>query len=239
MKRMIISGGSRGLGAALVDEYRRAGYEITELSRSGRSGDSVQVDLTQPKAAQQILDDEFGRIAADPCEHVLLFNNAGDVMPVGQVAHKAVDTVLGNVNVNFVGAIVLLRAFMLAFQAKNCPKAIVNISSGAALSGVEGWSLYCAAKAGIEHFIRTIALEQANNPFPINAFNISPGLIDTGMQASIRSAAQTDFPRVQDFVGFKAEGALRSPALVAGAVVAILASDPAPGTRHEVADYVP
>jgi len=239
MKRMIISGGSRGLGAALVDEYRRAGYEITELSRSGRSGDSVQVDLAQPKAAQQILDDEFGRIATDPCEHVLLFNNAGDVMPVGQVADKAFDTVLGNVNVNFVGAIVLLRAFMLAFQAQDCPKAIVNISSGAALSGIEGWSLYCAAKAGIEHFIRTIALEQANNPFPINTFNISPGLIDTGMQASIRSAAQTDFPRVQDFVGFKAEGALRSPALVAGAVVAILASDPAPGSRHEVADYVP
>ena len=239
MKRMIISGGSRGLGAALVDEYRCAGYEITELSRSGRSGDSVQVDLAQPKAAQQILDDAFGRIAADPCEHVLLFNNAGDVMPVGPVADKAFDTVLGNVNVNFVGAIVLLRAFMLAFQAKDCRKAIVNISSGAALSGVEGWSLYCAAKAGIEHFIRTIALEQANNPFPINTFNISPGLIDTGMQASIRSAAQTDFPRVQEFVGFKAEGALRSPALVAGAVVAILASDPAPGSRHEVADYVP
>jgi len=235
---MIISGGSRGLGAALVDEYRRAGYEITELSRSGRSGDSVQVDLAQPKAAQQILDDEFGRIATDPCDHVLLFNNAGDVMPVGQVADKAFDTVLGNVNVNFVGAIVLLRAFMLAFQANDCPKAIVNISSGAALSGMEGWSLYCAAKAGIEHFIRTIALEQANNPFPINAINISPGLIDTGMQASIRSAAQTDFPRVQDFVGFKAEGALRSPALVAGAVVAIVASDPAPGSRHEVADYV-
>jgi len=196
------------------------------------------VDLAQPKAAQQILDDAFGRIAADPCEHVLLFNNAGDVMPVGPVADKAFDTVLGNVNVNFVGAVVLLRAFMLAFQAKDCRKAIVNISSGAALSGVEGWSLYCAAKAGIEHFIRTIALEQANNPFPINTFNISPGLIDTGMQASIRSAAQTDFPRVQDFVGFKAEGALRSPALVAGAVVAIVASDPAPGSRHEVADYV-
>ena len=59
MKRMIISGGSRGLGAAWVEEYRRAGYEITELSRSGRSGDSVQVDLAQPKAVQQILDDEF------------------------------------------------------------------------------------------------------------------------------------------------------------------------------------
>ncbi len=238
MKRMIISGGSRGLGAALVDEYRLAGYEITELSRSGRSRDSVQVDLAQPKAAQQILGDEFGRIAADSCEHVLLFNNAGDVMPVGSVADKEFDTVLGNVNVNFVGAIVLLRAFMLAFQAKDCPKTIVNISSGAALSGVEGWSLYCAAKAGIEHFIRTIALEQANNPFPITTFNISPGLIDTGMQASIRSATPIDFPRVEDFVRFETDGALRSPALVAGAVVAILASDPAPGSRHEVADYV-
>ena len=158
MKRMIIPGGSRGLGAALVDEYRRAGYKITALSRSGRTADSVQVDLVQPAEAQQRLAGEFGRIAADPCEHVLLFNNAGDVMPIGQVADKAFDSVLGNVNVNFVGAIVLLRAFILAFQAKDCPKAIVNLSSGAALSGIEVWSLYCAANAGIEHFIRTIAL---------------------------------------------------------------------------------
>ncbi len=238
MKRMIISGGSRGLGVALVDEYRRAGYVITELSRSGRSGDSVEVDLAQPKAAQQILDDEFRRIAKDPYEHVLLFNNAGDVMPVGQVADKAFDKVLGNANVNFVGAIVLVRAFLLAFQAKDCPKTIVNISSGAALSAMEGWSLYCAAKAGIEQFIRTIALEQTNNPFPINTVNISPGLIDTEMQASIRSVAQSDFPRVEDFVGFQTDGALRSPDLVARAVVAILASDPASGSRHEVADYV-
>jgi hypothetical protein len=58
------------------------------------------------------------------------------------------------------------------------------------------------------------------------------------MQASIRSAAQTDFPRLQEFVGFKVQGALRSPALVADAVVAILVSGPAPGSRHEVADYV-
>ena len=238
MKRMIISGGSRGLGAALVSEYRQMGYEITELSRSGRSGDSVKVDLAQPKAAQQVLDDEFGRIAADHCDHILLFNNAGDVMPVGQVADKAFDAVHGNVNVNFVGAIVLVRAFMLAFQSKDCPKTIVNISSGAALSAMEGWSLYCAAKAGIEHFIRAIALEQTNNPFPVSTVNISPGLIDTEMQASIRSVAQTDFPRVDDFVGFKTDGALRSPTLVARAVMAILASDPASGSRHEVADYV-
>ena len=238
MKRMIISGGSRGLGAALVGEYRQMGYEITELSRSGRSCDSVKVDLAQPKVAQQVLDDEFGRIAADHCDHILLFNNAGDVMPVGQVADKAFDAVHGNVNVNFVGAIVLVRAFMLAFQSKDCPKTIVNISSGAALSAMEGWSLYCAAKAGIEHFIRTIALEQTNNPFPTNTVNISPGLIDTEMQASIRSVAQTDFPRVDDFVGFKTDGALRSPMLVARAVMTILAADPASGSRHEVADYV-
>ena len=132
MKRMIISGGSRGLGAALVSEYRQMGYEITELSRSGRSGDSVKVDLAQPKAAQQVLDDEFGRIAADHCDHILLFNNAGDVMPVGQVADKAFDAVHGNVNVNFVGAIVLVRAFMLAFQSKDCPKTCLLYTSDAA-----------------------------------------------------------------------------------------------------------
>ena len=238
MKRMIISGGSRGLGAALVVEYERAGYEIVELSRSGTSTGSVNIDLSQPESAQAILSASFERLAADSCEELLLFNNAGEVVPIGEVADKPLEAVLKNINLNYAGAIVLIRTFIQAFQELNCAKTIVNVSSGAALHGVQGWSLYCAAKAGIEHFIRTVALEQAGHRYPINAINVSPGLIDTDMQQTIRSATAGDFPRLSEFVEFKASGALQLPELVARAFQSLLEKNPASGSRHEIADYL-
>ena len=235
---MIISGGSRGLGAALIVEYQRAGYEILELSRSGTLPGSVTVDLSQPESAQEILSASFERLATGACEELLLFNNAGDVMPIGETADKPTEAVLKNINLNYAGAIVLLRAFIQAFQALNCVKTVINVSSGAALHGVQGWSLYCAAKAGIEHFIRTVALEQSAHRYPISAINVSPGLIDTDMQHTIRSAAAGDFPRLSEFKDFKASGALRRPEEVARGFRTLLAGDPASGSRHEIADYL-
>ena len=67
---MIISGGSRGLGAALIVEYQRAGYEILELSRSGTLPGSVTVDLSQPESAQEILSASFERLVTLSLIHI-------------------------------------------------------------------------------------------------------------------------------------------------------------------------
>ena len=112
-------------------------------------------------------------------------------------------------------------------------------SSQSFLNGYEGWSLYCASKAALENFIRSVALEQAREAAPFIAVNISPGIIDTDMQQAIRAASKADFPDVERFVGFKNSGALRAPAEVAAAVIRIAALPHLQGgATLNVADHV-
>ena len=238
MKLAIISGGSRGLGASLVEQHLAAGYTVKELSRSGKSAVSVKLDLSQPQAVAETVEPLFTELAGQEWEEVLLFNNAGLINPVGVVSDKSFDEIMVNINVNYTSAIILLRAFIGAFQNNDCLKTIVNISSGAALRGIYGWSLYCGAKAGIENFVRTIAVEQAMQNHPIKTLNIGPGIIDTGMQADIRAVSVEDFPGVDQFVGFKESGALRSPEEVATAIGNILASNQESGSRHNIQDFL-
>ena len=234
-KLAIISGGSKGLGAALVEMYQQEGYSVVELSRSGSS---IRVDLAQPNQLLATLPTHFEKLGQQAWDEVLLFNNAGVISPIGAVATKAEADIFANINVNFTSAILIIRAFVQAFLAHSCPKTVVNISSGAALSSIYGWSLYCGAKAGIEHFVRTVALEQQEQAHPITAVNVGPGIIDTGMQAAIRASDASDFPGVDRFREFKESGTLRSPETVAQAINNILASNPASGSRHDISDYL-
>jgi NAD(P)-dependent dehydrogenase (short-subunit alcohol dehydrogenase family) len=63
---------------------------------------------------------------------------------------------------------------------------IINLSSGAALRPLEGWSAYCAAKAGLAMLTRSLALEYGEAG--IRAFGFAPGVVDTDMQAEIRAS---------------------------------------------------
>lgn len=110
----------------------------------------------------------------------------------------------------------------------------MNVSSGAALKGYAGWSLYCASKAGMEGFIRALAAEERHQEYPFLAISVDPGVIDTEMQASIRAASVTDFPDVERFIRRKNEGGLSSPGSVAGAILRIVSSpELVAGQRYE------
>ena len=238
MKLAIISGGSRGLGAAIVDLYREKGFNIVELSRSGRTNESIKIDLSKPEDVLKRVPAVFAGFAKQNLEEVIFFNNAGVLPPIGMVSTKETDDILANINVNFTSAILLVREFVIAFQQNACRKTIVNISSGAALSGYHGWSLYCGAKAGIENFIRSVAVEQADQDHPIEALNVAPGIVDTDMQATIRSVTAEDFPMVDRFRGFKENGNLNSPEAIAKAIENLLATGPVTGSRHNAVEYL-
>lgn len=238
MKLAIITGGSRGLGAALAAQWKSNQFKVVDLSRSGISADSVKVDLSQPETLKDIIPELFASLANESLEEVLFFNNAGMINPVGIVSDKPLDEILVNINVNFTSAILIMRHFIDAFQAVDCKKTIINISSGAALRGIYGWSLYCGAKAGIENFVRTLAVEQNEQPNPIHLLNVGPGIIDTGMQADIRAVDAKHFPGVNQFIGFKEEGALRQPEEVSNAIKNILDSNQENGSRHDIKDFI-
>lgn len=238
MKLAIITGGSRGLGAALVTMLKNDGYAIKELSRSGRTADSITVDLAEPETLEKKVSGHFNELSNLAWKEVLFINNAGAIFPVGIVSDSSEADVLTNININYTSAILLIRQFIGAFQAVDCPKTIVNISSGAAISNIYGWSLYCGAKAGIEHFVRGVAVEQKEQANPIKTLNIGPGIIDTDMQADIRSVSAEDFPGVERFRSFKEDGDLRPPEVVAQAIKNILDSDQESGSRHNIQDFL-
>lgn len=99
--------------------------------------------------------------------------------------------------------------------------------------------MYCAAKAGLDHFVRTLALEQKSEPFSFTAINIDPGVMDTAMQEGIRAAAKSDFPDVERFVQRKENGQLVAPDRVAKAVLRILdRKDLAQGERYATMDHL-
>lgn len=233
----LISGGSRGLGAALCSHYRDAGWRVVGFSRSGRGGDDVALDLGRPEEAARVLAGSLTLLAEQAWDEVVAISNAAQLGPVGPLAGKGNAEILANVNVNVAGGILFMNAVLRAFAAHACDKTLVNISSGAAQRPFHGWSLYCAAKAGLERFVECVALEQASSEHPFCVVNISPGVIDTGMQAEIRGSDDRDFPDRERFVGLKEDGVLQAPAAVAGIIARIVSQRPDNGGRYEVADY--
>lgn len=219
----IVTGGSRGLGLALLEAYEEAGYRTVDVSRSGASDASkgrshVRADLGDPIAATDALTREFEELAQHEYEEVVLVSNAGTLEPIGPLANSTPAEWRANLDVNLTSAIGAMALFAGAFDGHACRKVIVSISSGAGSRGVAGWSLYCAAKAGVDNWVRAFALEQEHEEHPIHAVSIQPGVVDTEMQAAIRATDPNLFPDHPRFVELKEHGALADPATVAGAI---------------------
>jgi benzil reductase ((S)-benzoin forming) len=234
VKLALITGGSRGLGAALCAEYLARGWRVVEFSRSAAAAHSVRVDFADPAAAAAAVGAALARFAGDECDEVVAVANAGVLAPVGPLDRLEPDAVATNLDVNITAQILFAREVVAAFGDHACPKTLVTISSGAALHGYAGWTLYCAAKAALESFVRALALEQEGRPHPITAVSVNPGVMDTAMQAAIRAAAGAEFPSRQRFVDLYEAGELRSPADVARALADLIEQRCEPGSRVAV-----
>lgn len=237
MRLAIVTGGSKGLGLSLCHALLARGYRVLEFSRSAPHAFSVHVDFAEPLASRQAIAEAIQPFSRESLRELLVLSNAGVLSPIGPAASQSPESVAANLHANLTGPLLGLAAIVSVFQAAPCPKIIANISSGAANRGYAGWSLYCAAKAGAEHFVRALALEQRQQPWPFIAVNIDPGVIDTDMQATIRAASEQDFPDVQRFIRRKEQGGLANPKDVALQILRIVSSPGlASGERYDVAD---
>ena len=231
----LITGGSRGLGRALVTQWQAEGWRVVELSRSALTADSVRVDLAQPRDVVLALGNALAGVDPLSVRELLVLHNAGTVQPLGPAAHQPVDALIDALNVNLVSGIAFLTAAMAHFQS--CPgrKVVAHISSGAAVRAHAGLSLYSAAKAGMDQFLRVVAAEQARQAHPFRTLSLDPGALDTDMQATLRSASPDDYPGAAAFAQRQRDGALGRVEDVAAAVRRLLADDTlAAGERHHV-----
>jgi 3-oxoacyl-[acyl-carrier protein] reductase len=189
----IVSGGSRGLGLAVVERLLDRGDRVATFSRSGSARlDSLaaahpgrlhaeRLDAADPTAIRDFGDRvvaEFGRI--DHCVANAAVAHEG---VLATVRDDEIDAMLG---VNLRGAIVLVRESVRQMLVqpnggKGC--SIVVISSVVASRGSPGLSVYAATKAGLEGFARSLAREVGPRGIRVNA--VAPGFLETDLSASL------------------------------------------------------
>jgi NAD(P)-dependent dehydrogenase (short-subunit alcohol dehydrogenase family) len=234
----VVTGASRGLDAGLAVHFAASGMQLGLCARHKpqlvvRTRPTAQdaqvvsselpvlsaVDVTDRDALARFADAvvaRFGRID-------LWVNNAGLLGPIGPLADVDVDVgaeaVPRTVDVNVTGVLHGTAVFGAHVRSRPGPGVLVNISSGAATKPYEGWAVYCATKAAVDQLTRVVALEEAGHG--LAAYSVSPGLVDTDMQASVRAADEKAFPEVDRFHRAAREHRFNSPAWVAEHILAL------------------
>ncbi|MHA7881004.1 MAG: SDR family NAD(P)-dependent oxidoreductase [Saccharospirillum sp.] len=234
----LITGGSRGLGAALTAHYLRAGWTVREFSRSGDTEAHVDADFSRRENAIDAIDHQMRALKDRHWDEVLVILNSAQVGPVGPLSASQPRDWWQSLDVNLTVNLSCAGLMQKHFQGQAARKTLIALSSGAAREGMEGWGLYCLAKSGLERFIEAMAQEQGYQAHPIGAISISPGLIDTDMQAQIRASDPEHFHEVARFQQFQQQGALRPASQVAGAVTRIAASEYRPGQCYSVEGWL-
>jgi benzil reductase ((S)-benzoin forming) len=211
---IVITGASRGIGAALARRAVAEGHRVLAIARSDcPHGESIRLDLGDPVAIEQRMPALLARCLAEPPDAAVLVNNAATIEPIGSDWDAA--AALTHVALNLVAPMVLSQLFLRATAGLVIDRRIVNIGSGASTRAFDGWSLYGASKAGLDQFGRCLALEQERATHPADVVTVGPGVVDTEMQARIRAAEPAAFPLRPMFEELKAEGRLADPDAIA------------------------
>jgi short-subunit dehydrogenase len=172
----------------------------------------VQADLRDP----ELTTIEFAlRKCIEGVSRVVFVCNAAVVTPIGAARDLPVDELSSTVTVNFTACMRLTIAILKAAGSAKASVRVLNISSGAALRPIAGWSVYCSTKAGLRMFFDVLSSETTVSHAAVTVAHIDPGVLDTKMQAAIRAAGREGFPRQQEFLEMHLTGKLRSPEVAA------------------------
>lgn len=189
-KRALVTGGNRGIGLAVVQELAARGAEVTftcraeaGVSAAGSLARGVVCDATDTAGIEALVAEGFD----------IVVNNAGVIGPIGRIADVSVADWAGNIAVNLVGAYAVVRAAVRMMEPRG-GGVIVNLSSGAARRPLEGWSAYCAGKAGLAMLTRSVHLEYG--AAGVQVYGFAPGVVDTGMQGEIRASGMNEVSQI-------------------------------------------
>ena len=222
----ILTGASRGLGAALAQALMQPGNRLICVARgdnaelraqaaaAGVTLDWHQVDLSDARAAEAWMTKTLAALPAHA--NVTLVLNAGAVEPIGTIDTLRADTLLPHLQLNLAGPMALTATLLRGTAGWGAQRRVLAISSGAARRPIGGWAAYCTGKAGLDMFVRAI---NADGDASVRAVALAPGVIDTDMQRTIRGA---DFAGVQRFRDLHAHGELVSPQDAAARIAAYL-----------------
>lgn len=235
----ILTGASRGMGLAMARQLiapgrvllclsRQSSAELTELaSQRGATLLQWRIDLADTLAAADRLQGWLAQLDAPSLASATLINNAGVIPPIGPLDTCPPEQLAHALRVGLEAPMQLTAAFLRATGAWveggwRGPRKVLNISSGLGRRPMAAQAPYCAAKAGLDHFTRCSALDEAQREHGARLVSLAPGVIDTDMQAQLRAGDPAAFPDLQRFVELQRQGQLSSPEDAARQVLAWL-----------------
>lgn len=199
---VLITGASRGIGAAAARSFAAAGAQVALVARSGDEIGALADEIGPAARAYACDVSDFAALAAavQQAENDLgpvgvLINNAGVISPIGRIAEIDPAAWARVIDINLTGVFNGMRAVLPGMVARG-GGTILTVSSGAAHNPLEGWSHYCASKAGAAMLTRALDLEY--RAAGIRAMGLSPGTVATEMQVEIKASglnpvSQLDF----------------------------------------------
>lgn len=235
MPLVVLTGASRGMGLAMARQLLQGGHALVTVSR-GTSSELEDVarhagmplaqwpqDLADGAQAAARLRAWLESQPASRYASATLINNAGVVPRIAPLADSDPADLASALRIGLEAPMQLTAAFLAATRGWGVPRKVLNISSGLGRRPMASQSAYCAAKAGMDHFTRCLALDEARQSGGARVCSLAPGVIDTDMQVHLRGADPGAFPDVQNFAQLKATGMLTSPDEAAARVLAWLA----------------
>ncbi|MFV0359549.1 SDR family oxidoreductase [Tropicimonas sp.] len=191
-KVALITGASRGIGAATARVFVEAGANVALVSRGGEDLNDLAGELGAPALAIPCEVSRYWEIenAVKATRETfgsldVLINNAGVIEPIAHLAEADPEAWGHNIDVDLKGVFHGMRAALPVMLAQG-GGTILSVSSGAAHGPVEAWSAYCAAKAGAAMLTRCVDKEYAH--LGIRAMGLSPGTVQTDMQRAVRDS---------------------------------------------------
>ncbi|MEM7255942.1 MAG: SDR family oxidoreductase [Pseudomonadota bacterium] len=191
----LVTGASQGIGLAIAQKLSHYGVSVCLAARNkqvldahverlviaGRSATAVACDVANYTDVQTAVDHtvkQFGKLD-------ILINNAGIIEPISRIAESDPAAWSYAVDVNLKGVYHGLRAALPHMESRGCG-VIVNMSSGAANSALEGWSHYCSTKAAVKKLTECAHAEMHSTG--VRIVGLSPGTVATDMMHKIRSS---------------------------------------------------
>jgi len=223
------------MGLAMAEQLLHQGHTLLCISRKtnptlttlaeAKGATLIQwtQDLAQGADVSRKLDAWLTSQANAGFTSATLINNAGVIPRIAPLSQSDADDLAQALRVGLEAPMQLSAAFLRATESWHASRKVLNISSGLGRRPMASQSAYCAAKAGIDHFTRCLALDEALKPNGAKVCSLAPGVIDTDMQVQLRGADDALFPDRKGFAGLHQGGQLSSPADAAKRVLAVLA----------------
>ena len=223
---VFVSGASSGIGLAMARCVPLPDPRVIDISRRGAPGlEHLAADLADPAGWRRAAALFEREIPAFDGERVVFVHSAGTLEPIGFAGEVDPEGYTRQVLLNSAAPQVMGAAFLAAARRSAARCELLMISSGAASGVYLGWSAYNAGKAALDHWVRTAGAEQERRGGRCRVLAVAPGVVETAMQAQIRSTPEEAFPERRRFVLLHEEGELRAPEAVAPELWALLERD--------------